>query len=242
MRAAVDDVHHRHRQLHIGAAPLGSDRAEARFIGGCLGTRHRDSRDRIGPRRDLDSVPSSSIMVRSMNDCSEASSPTTFADFSVDIFAGFHTPLPRKREASLSATQWLARAGGRAEGHATARPITPDSRSTSASTVGLPRSPGFLLRRCQQLRSLRILKISANLESAPPLGIVIAWSRFALANSRMQNPKQNKIQQWHRNEQRQHAGIAVPSEECATRGHAATGRWRWTRCQMLNAPIAVLES
>jgi hypothetical protein len=49
----------------------------------------------LAPRRDLFSVPSSSMSVLSMKACSEASSPTMASEISVlTASTAFNTPLP----------------------------------------------------------------------------------------------------------------------------------------------------
>src|SRR5690348_15796225 len=94
----------------------------------------------LAPRRDLFSVPSSSTSTRSMCVCSETSRPRIASQISVFTFStAFCTPLPKKRCASPSRSSIASRVPVDAPEGTAARPIAPDSTSTSASTVGLPR-------------------------------------------------------------------------------------------------------
>src|SRR5258706_4458779 len=94
----------------------------------------------LAPRRDLFSVPSSSISTRSMWACSETSRPRIASQISVFTWStAFCTPLPKKRCGSPSRS-WIASGDPvDAPDGTAARPMAPDSTSTSASTVGLPR-------------------------------------------------------------------------------------------------------
>ena len=77
VRAAVDDVHHRHRQRpRLGAAEPAVER-HARLRGRRLRGRERDAEDRVRAEPPLFGVPSSSIIARSTARWSAASSPRT---------------------------------------------------------------------------------------------------------------------------------------------------------------------
>ena len=53
MRAAVEDVHHRHRQqVRVGAADVAEERQAGR-LGGGLGDGERDAEDRVGAELGL---------------------------------------------------------------------------------------------------------------------------------------------------------------------------------------------
>ena len=94
----------------------------------------------FAPSRALLSVPSRSISVWSMNACSSASRPMIASQISVLTFStAWSTPLPRYRCGSPSRSSIASRCPVDAPDGTAARPMTPDSRSTSASTVGLPR-------------------------------------------------------------------------------------------------------
>src|SRR5574338_174936 len=94
----------------------------------------------LAPRRDLFSVPSRSMRVLSMKACSSASRPIMDSEISVFTFStAWSTPLPRERAASPSRNSMASREPVEAPEGTAARPITPDSSRTSASTVGLPR-------------------------------------------------------------------------------------------------------
>src|SRR5258706_9842776 len=94
----------------------------------------------LAPRRDLFSVPSSSISTRSMCACSETSRPRIASQISVFTWStAFCTPLPKKRCGSPSRSSIASREPVEAPDGTAARPMAPDSTSTSASTVGLPR-------------------------------------------------------------------------------------------------------
>src|SRR4051794_24255365 len=94
----------------------------------------------LAPRRDLFSVPSSSISTLSMCDCSETSRPRIASVISVlTCSTAFCTPLPKKRCMSPSRSSIASREPVEAPDGTAARPMAPDSTSTSASTVGLPR-------------------------------------------------------------------------------------------------------
>jgi hypothetical protein len=94
----------------------------------------------LAPSRDLFSVPSRSISTRSMWDCSATSRPRIASVISVlTCSTAFSTPLPKKRWASPSRNSIASRVPVDAPEGTAARPMAPDSTSTSASTVGLPR-------------------------------------------------------------------------------------------------------
>src|SRR6266545_497836 len=100
----------------------------------------------LAPRRDLFFVPSSSINVRSSVRWSSASSPATAPAISVSTFrTALRTLLPRYDRSSPSrnstASNWPVDAP---EGTA-ARPVAPDSSTTSTSTVGFPRESRICL-------------------------------------------------------------------------------------------------
>ncbi len=70
----------------------GSDDSSA----AALATAHETARTALAPSRALFSVPSSSIIVLSMNDCSVASRPMMASQISVLTFStAFSTPLPK---------------------------------------------------------------------------------------------------------------------------------------------------
>src|SRR5688572_1895057 len=72
--------------------------------------------------------------------CSETSRPRIASQISVfTCSTAFCTPLPKKRWASPSRSSIASREPVEAPEGTAARPIAPDSTSTSASTVGLPR-------------------------------------------------------------------------------------------------------
>src|SRR6218665_365310 len=94
----------------------------------------------LAPRRLLFSVPSRSIRVLSRKACSEASRPSTASEISVlTCSTALSTPLPWWRRGSPSRISMASRLPVEAPEGTAARPITPDSSSTSHSTVGLPR-------------------------------------------------------------------------------------------------------
>ena len=94
----------------------------------------------LAPRRDLLSVPSKSIRVLSRKACSEASRPSTASEISVLMNStARNTPLPPYRFLSPSRSSIASRLPVDAPEGTAARPMVPDSNSTSHSTVGLPR-------------------------------------------------------------------------------------------------------
>src|SRR6478752_3215610 len=94
----------------------------------------------LAPRRDLFSVPSRSMSTRSRYDCSETSRPRIASQISVFTWStAFCTPLPKKRCLSPSRSSIASREPVEAPEGTAARPMVPDSSSTSHSTVGLPR-------------------------------------------------------------------------------------------------------
>ena len=142
VRAAVDDVHHRHRHRHRRPRRRGSGTAAARdSSAAALATASDTASIALAPRRDLLSVPSSSISVLSMNACSVASRPTMrLADLGVDVLDRLQHALAEV--ALLVAVAQLDRLARCRWRRPRARPRGPsrrDSSSTSASTVGLPR-------------------------------------------------------------------------------------------------------
>ena len=94
----------------------------------------------LAPSRDLFSVPSRSISVRSKKACSQASRPSTASEISVLMNStALSTPLPRYRLMSPSRSSIASRDPVEAPDGTAARPMVPLSSSTSHSTVGLPR-------------------------------------------------------------------------------------------------------
>ena len=94
----------------------------------------------FAPSRSLFGVPSSSIMVRSRSSCSRASKPRTASQISVLIDSTApSTPFPKYRPASPSRRSTASCSPVEAPLGTAARPLTPVSNNTSASTVGFPR-------------------------------------------------------------------------------------------------------
>ena len=79
-------------------------------------------------------------MMPSISACASASLPISAgAMVSLTAATAFVTPLPRYRDLSPSRSSSASRLPVDAPDGAAARPITPDSKYTSASTVGFPR-------------------------------------------------------------------------------------------------------
>ena len=93
----------------------------------------------LAPRWRLLGVASRSSIVRSMSSCSRASKPLSAPAIGpLMLETAVRTPLPRKRSRSPSRSSTASWAPVDAPEGTAARPRTPVSRRTSASTVGLP--------------------------------------------------------------------------------------------------------
>ena len=93
----------------------------------------------LAPRRDLFFVPSSSISVRSSVRWSSASSPATAPAISVSTLrTALRTLLPRYDRSSPSRNSTASNCPVDAPEGTAARPVAPDSSTTSTSTVGFP--------------------------------------------------------------------------------------------------------
>src|SRR5258706_596671 len=94
----------------------------------------------LAPRRDLVGVPSREIILWSTARWSAASSPAM--DLAISLLAlatALRTPLPRYFDLSPSRSSSASCSPVEAPEGTAARPSAPPSRTTSASTVGLPR-------------------------------------------------------------------------------------------------------
>src|SRR5260370_14372558 len=94
----------------------------------------------LAPRRDLVGVPSSKIILWSRARCSAASRPAM--DLAISLLAlatALSTPLPRYFDLSPSRSSRASCSPVEAPEGTAARPSAPPSRTTSGSTVGLPR-------------------------------------------------------------------------------------------------------
>src|SRR6185312_11179088 len=88
--------------------------------------------------------------------CSETSRPRIASQSSVfTCSTAFCTPLPKKRWASPSRSSIASREPVEAPEGTAARPIAPDSTSTSASTVGLPRESRISRARTSTMAVMR---------------------------------------------------------------------------------------
>ena len=139
MRAAIQNIHHRHRQnMRRHAANIAPKRCVLRGGGG-LGNRQRNAQHGIGPSRDLFSVPSSA----------------TQSQINMGLLGGVHTGQRRQNFAVHRIHRFLntfaeiallvavAQFDGliapvEAPDGTPARPVLPSSRTTSTSMVGLP--------------------------------------------------------------------------------------------------------
>ena len=140
MRAAVEDVHHRHRQqVGVGAADVAVERQPGR-LGRRLGHGQRDAEDRVGAEVGL--VGRAVELVHGLVDHALVVGIQAL-DRRADL-AGSPRRRPsarpcrgsgrRRRAARPPRTgRWRHRSG------TAARPNVPSSSSTSTSTVGLPR-------------------------------------------------------------------------------------------------------
>ena len=94
----------------------------------------------LAPRRDLLAVPSSSVIRMSSRRWSAASKPAKASKISpLTASTAASTPLPPYRDASPSRFSTASCAPVEAPDGTAARPRDPSSRTTSTSTVGLPR-------------------------------------------------------------------------------------------------------
>jgi hypothetical protein len=94
--AAVEDVHHRHRQhVRVGAADVAVER-QAERVGGGLGDRQRDAEDGVGAELAL-VVGAVELDHRAVDlALVEASMPDErLGDLAVHVGDGLGTPLPR---------------------------------------------------------------------------------------------------------------------------------------------------
>jgi hypothetical protein len=85
VRAAVDDVHHRHGQLHGTHAAEVAVQGQAGFFGGGAATAIDTASMALAPRRPLLSVPSRSIRVLSRKALLGRPGPARLRDFGVDV-------------------------------------------------------------------------------------------------------------------------------------------------------------
>src|SRR5215468_12485183 len=94
----------------------------------------------LAPKRDFVGLPSSEIILWSSARWSAASEPqSTLAISALTWETALSTPLPRYLDLSPSRSSRASCSPVEAPEGTIARPKAPDSRSTSASTVGLPR-------------------------------------------------------------------------------------------------------
>src|SRR3974390_1185258 len=94
----------------------------------------------LAPRRDLVGVPSREIIFWSRARWSAASEPQSVLAISALTWeTALRTPLPRYLDLSPSRSSRASCSPVEAPEGTIARPEAPDSRLTSASTVGLPR-------------------------------------------------------------------------------------------------------
>ena len=141
VRPAVDDVHHRHRETpRLRPADVAVERQPGRLRRG-LGRRQRYAQDRVGAEpglvgraveRDQRAVDRDLILRRPCRRSPRRSRPRT-------ALTAFSTPLPPNRSLSPSRSSTASCAPVDAPDGTAARPVAPSARSTSTSTVGLPR-------------------------------------------------------------------------------------------------------
>src|SRR6516162_8090841 len=94
----------------------------------------------LAPKRDFVGLPSSEIIFWSSARWSAASEPQRALAISALTWeTALRTPLPRYLDSSPSRSSRASCSPVEAPEGTIARPVAPDSRTTSASTVGLPR-------------------------------------------------------------------------------------------------------
>ena len=95
MGAAVDDVHHRHRQhVGAGAADIAVER-QVRFLRRRLGDREADAQDGVGAQAGLVRRAVELDQRASIASCSAASMPDSASKISpLTASTAFSTPLP----------------------------------------------------------------------------------------------------------------------------------------------------
>ena len=233
VRAAVQDVHHRHGQHARRLAAEVAVERQARLGRGRLGDREATrpgSRSR--PGAPCSGVPSSSISARSTAAWSAASIPITALRRSrrsrcaTACAHALAAPLARRRRAARPPR---TRPVDAPEGTA-ARPCAPDSSHTSTSTVGLPRE-SRIWRACT--RADRAHSAAAARRSA------ISGSTRSVARQLDDREQQlaDRLVQLRR-EPWCDVGRLRPRGRCATRSSAAAGsavRGCGSRCSRLRA-------
>jgi hypothetical protein len=119
VRAAVDDVHHRHRQLHRARAAEVAVQRQAGFFGRCLRDGHRHGQHRVGAEARL-VVGAVQLDQRLVEEglFRRVEAHDGFGDFGVDVLDGLQHALAQVA-AGFAVTQFdgFARAGGRARRH-----------------------------------------------------------------------------------------------------------------------------
>ena len=138
VRAAVDDVHHRHR--HRRAVPEVAEQRQSLRCRLGLGRRQRDREQRVGAEApfvvgavEVDHASIERALVV------ELAAEQRIAKLAVDVGDGFlHAFAEVARLVAVAQLDRFARSGRRARRHRGARSV-PSASVTSASTVGLPR-------------------------------------------------------------------------------------------------------
>ena len=124
--AAVDDVHHRHRQLHLARAAEIAIKRQRRLVGAGLGHGAGDREDRVGAEAAL-VLGAVELDQRVVDEALLAGveAEDRLADFGVDVLDGFGDALAEiARGVAVAQLDRLLRAGrragrdGRAAGHA----------------------------------------------------------------------------------------------------------------------------
>jgi hypothetical protein len=119
VRAAVDDVHHRHRQAHAAHAAEVAVQRQARFLGRGAGHGHADGQRGVGAQAAL-VVGAVQVDQRLVQEglLAGVQAQHRFADLGVDVLHGLQHALAQVA-ALVAVTQLdgLAAAGGRAAGH-----------------------------------------------------------------------------------------------------------------------------
>ena len=140
MRAAIDDVHHRHRQdMGVGAADIAVERQAGR-LGRRLGDGQRDAEDGVGAEPllvgravELDHRLVDVDLVLGFH------AADRLEDLAVDGLDRLLDALAEDSAAPPSRSSTASCAPVEAPDGTAARPIEPSSSTTSTSTVGLPR-------------------------------------------------------------------------------------------------------